>query len=185
MQVHSDRTLKLPSSVLTIGALDGVHRGHQALISNSKKRAIEFGVPLVVYTFDPPPRVYFKNAMLLTSIEEKVKRLRLLGVDHVVVANFDADYLSRGVNLFLDELKELNPLEIWEGPDFQFGRNREGDVNTLRKHFPVNVLDPICCSSGEVISSSRIRFLIMREMLGKAEQLLGWNGITTGNLAEK
>ncbi|WP_050979088.1 FAD synthetase family protein [Bacillus methanolicus] len=174
MRIHTERTLQLPASVLTIGALDGVHLGHQTLISRAKERAKELEVPLVVYTFDPPPRVYFKNTLLLTPLTEKIKRLRFLGVDHVIVASFDADYVTRGASSFLDELTDLNPLEIWAGPDFQFGRNKEGNINTLRERFTVHVLDPIRCDLGEIISSSRIRTLMMQDMLYQAERLLGW-----------
>lgn len=175
MQVHTDRTLQLSKSVLTIGALDGVHRGHQALIGHARKHANELGVPLVVYTFDPPPKVYFKNTMLLTPLAEKIDRLKFLGVDHVIIAPFDANYVARGVNAFLNELSDINPLEVYEGSDFKFGRNREGDVNTLRERFSVNILDPVCCSTGIIISSSRIRNLIMQDRLLQAEQLLGWS----------
>ncbi|WP_251033792.1 hypothetical protein [Bacillus sp. ISL-75] len=63
MRVLKDKTLKLTASVLTIGALDGVHKGHQTLIIGAKMRARKFNVPLVVYTFDPPPQVYFKKRL--------------------------------------------------------------------------------------------------------------------------
>ncbi|MET3322289.1 FAD synthetase family protein [Peribacillus butanolivorans] len=174
MQVHTDRALQLSKSVLTIGALDGVHRGHQALICHARKHANLLGVPLVVYTFDPPPKVYFKNAMQLTQLAEKIVRLKFLGVDHVIVAPFNANYVARGVNVFLNELSNINPLEVYEGSDFKFGKNREGDINTLRERFSVNILDPVRCSKGIIISSSRIRNLIMQDRLLQAEQLLGW-----------
>lgn len=175
MQVHPPRTLRLPASVLTIGALDGIHRGHQDLIRRAGKRAAELGVPLVVYTFDPPPRVYFQHTIQLSTLPEKLERLRILGADHVVVAPFDADYVTRGVGTFLDELTDLGPVEVWEGSDFRFGRNRDGDIDTLRERFMVHVLDPICCSSGKIISSSRIRTLLMQERQAEAEELLGWS----------
>ena len=179
LKVLTDKTLKLPASVLTIGALDGVHKGHQTLILRAKKRAKELNVPLVVYTFDPPPRVYFKKSTLqLTPLSEKLKWLSLLGVDYVMVAPFNAKYMEREVNSFLRELADLHPLEIWEGEDFQFGKNRGGDVNTLRQHFSVKVLEPIRCSSGEIISSSRIRLLLMEGMCIQAEQLLGWKTLS-------
>ncbi|WP_251033793.1 hypothetical protein [Bacillus sp. ISL-75] len=115
---------------------------------------------------------------MLTPLAEKIKWLRLLGVDYVIVAPFNANFMGREVHSFLTELADLNPLEIWEGQDFQFGKNREGDVNTLRKHFSVQVLEPIRCSSGEIISSSRIRLLIMEGMISQAEQLLGWKRLS-------
>lgn len=172
--VHSDRTLQLSKSVVTIGALDGVHRGHQELISHARKHANELGVPLVVYTFDPPPKVHFKNKIQLTPLFEKIKRLKILGVDHVIVAPFDSNFVARGVDSFLNELSDINPLKLYQGPDFRFGRNREGDINTLQQRFSVNILDPVCCGSGIVISSSRIRSLLMQDRLSEAEQLLGW-----------
>lgn len=174
MQVHAPGTLQIPASVLTIGALDGVHLGHQELIRQARQRAEQLDVPLVVYTFDPPPRVYFQHAILLTPLPEKLERLRILGVDHVVVAPFDADYVTRGVNTFLDEIAGLHPREVWEGQDFRFGRNREGDIHTLRERFHVRIVDPVYCSSGKIISASRIRALLMQDRLEQAEQLLGW-----------
>lgn len=121
MKVHTSGSLQLSKSVLTIGALDGVHRGHQVLIRKGLNRSQKLGVPLVVYTFDPPPRVYFQHALLLTPLEERLNKLQTSGVDHVVIASFSADYASRGVQTFLEEISEFNPLEIWEGPDFTFG----------------------------------------------------------------
>ncbi|RNB89781.1 FAD synthetase [Brevibacillus fluminis] len=174
MHVHPPQTLQLPASVLTIGALDGVHRGHQELIRHGRERARELGVPLVVYTFDPPPRIYFQHSLLLTTVVEKIRRLMLLGVDHVVIAPFDANYVTRGVPIFLEELAGLNPLEIWEGSDFRFGRDRDGDIETLRQRFSVRVLDPVLCEAGTVISSSRIRTLLMQNKTAEAEWLLGW-----------
>ncbi|MGJ7919760.1 FAD synthetase [Neobacillus sp. LXY-4] len=172
--MHTDQSLHLPASVLTIGALDGVHRGHQTLIAKARTRAQELGVPLVVYTFDPPPKVFFSNALALTSLAEKVERLKLLEVDHIVVAPFNTGYLNRNAESFLDELANLNPMEIWAGPDFRFGKNKQGDLATLRNRFSVHVLEPICCGQGTVISSSRIRLLIKKDQIIEAEQLLGW-----------
>lgn len=174
MKVHAPRTLQLPASILTIGALDGVHLGHQDLIRQARESADTRGVPLVVYTFDPPPRVFFKRTPMLTTLAEKVDRLRQLGVDHVIVAPFDADYVSRGVQAFLEEIVATNPLEVWEGSDFRFGRNRDGDIHTLQERFCVRIVEPIRCEDGQIISSSRIRELLHLNHLKQAQALLGW-----------
>jgi riboflavin kinase/FMN adenylyltransferase len=174
VQIHASGTLRLPASVLTIGAMDGIHAGHQNLLVHARQRADEFGVPLVVYTFDPPPRVYFQHTLLLTSLEEKLRRLEMLKADHVIAAPFNADFVTRGVGTFLKELFHLHPLEIWEGSDFRFGSNRDGDINTLREHFDVRILDPVRCGSGHIISSSRIRSLLLQGERLEAEKLLGW-----------
>ncbi|MFC5588917.1 FAD synthetase [Sporosarcina soli] len=175
MQVHNAKTLKLPNCVLTIGALDGLHIGHQTLLKHARQRAEKLGVPLVVYTFDLPPKVFFQHVKLLTSLPEKLALLEKLGVDHVVVAQFNADYISQGVDRFLQELKDLNPLEICEGHDFRFGRGREGDVHTLRKYYEVFILEPVVCAEGKTISSTRIRTLFQLGDFDKAYQLLGWD----------
>lgn len=174
MIVHSDQSLHLPAAVLTIGALDGVHIGHQTLINMAKRRAEELKVPLVVYTFDPPPKVYFLNKKFLTTLPEKLKRLSILGADHVVVASFDSGYLNREASSFLAELSLLNPMEIWTGPDFHFGKNKQGDVSTLKERFTVHVLEPVRCRLGDIVSSSRIRTLIEEKRYLEAELLLGW-----------
>ncbi|MBI0576910.1 FAD synthetase family protein [Neobacillus cucumis] len=179
MQTFFAGALQLSASVLTIGALDGVHKGHQALIKTAKGRAIELGVPLVVYTFDPPPRVYFKNALLLSSLTEKLLKLQSLGVDFCLIAPFNEHYMTKDVSSFIEEITELNPVEIWEGPDFHFGKNREGNIAALQKFFTVNIMESLRCPSGEIISSSRIRGLLKENKRVQAEQLLGWNHVAS------
>lgn len=174
MKVHAAGTLKLSECVLTIGALDGVHRGHRSLIEQARERAERYRVPLVVYTFDPPPKAFFHGAPVLTSLEEKLRRLDRLGADHVVVAPFNADYMSRGVAAFIEELETLRPIEIWEGADFRFGRERDGGIDTLKGKFSVHVIEPVKCKANHVISSSRIRALIAEGDYEAAEELLGW-----------
>jgi len=129
---------------------------------------------MVIYTFDPPPRTYFKGAPVLTPLPEKLRRLRVLGADHVVVARFDANHATRSVRTFMEELAALNPLEIWEGSNFRFGGDRKGDLDTLRARFTVQAADPIVCDTGKIISSSRIRTLISRNEPDEARELLGW-----------
>lgn len=75
MEVHQAQTLRVPSSVSSIGVFDGVHRGHQALIRQARDRAVRLGVPMVIHTFDPPPRNYFEGAPALTPLPEKLRWL--------------------------------------------------------------------------------------------------------------
>ncbi len=175
MLVHPSETLKLSASVVTVGAFDGVHRGHQALIRRVLDRAESLEVPSVVYTFDPPPRAYFRGVPVLTSLPEKLRRLETLGLDHAVVATFDAAWVSRSVEGFLEELSALNPEEVWVGPDFRFGRGRAGDVCTLKELFTTRVFEPVKCREGEIISSSRVRALLSRGAVVEARDLLGWS----------
>jgi riboflavin kinase/FMN adenylyltransferase len=175
MLTHPAEALRLWDSVVTIGAFDGVHRGHQALIRRAVDRATRLGVPSVAYTFDPPPKAVFGDAPVLTARPEKARRLEALGLDHAVVATFDAAYAARSAEDFLEELADLNPFEIWVGPDFRFGRGQAGDVKMLAQRFAVRTLEPVQCLKGRVISSTRVRELLQRGALGEAQSLLGWN----------
>lgn len=174
MKVHAPGTLQLPASVLTIGALDGVHKGHQSLVRKAKERAAELRVPFVIYTFDPPPKVFFKGCRLLTTLEEKLKRLKILGAEHVIAASFDETFASKEESVFIEELKAINPIEVWEGQNFLFGKNRKGDIEALRRHFKVEIFGSIYCEEGVMISSSRIRSLMDAGDHSQAERLLGW-----------
>lgn len=173
MEIHTSGTLRLPASALTIGALDGVHRGHQSLLLKTKERAEKHGVPFVVYTFDPPPKVFFKKCQMITTLDEKLERLNMLGADHVIVGKFNDAFTKQTVSSFIKELTELNPVEIWEGPNFQFGKDKQGTIEDLRQHFTVGVLNPLTCEQGELISSTRIRKLLQQGNFSSAKNLLG------------
>jgi len=173
MQTLKDGVLKLAGSVIAIGAFDGVHRGHQAVIKQAVEKSRDNQVPSVVYTFDPPPRNYFKGVQILTPIQEKVCRISKLGVDYIIVASFDEWYATRPPEDFICELFKLNPVEVTVGADFHFGKNREGDVNFLEKYFHINITPPVYCKGGELISSTRIRQLISEGDLKQSYSLLG------------
>lgn len=166
--------LKLQASVLTIGAFDGLHRGHQALIREAVRRALFHGVPSVVWTFDPPPRAFFQGAQILTPLPEKIRRLSAMQVQHVVVAPFDEDYAKLTAREFLAQLATVAPLEIWVGYNFRFGCDRTGCVRMLARYFDVHVMGPVCCERGEPISSSRIRCLLEKGQTAEARRILGW-----------
>jgi riboflavin kinase / FMN adenylyltransferase len=174
MKIHVEGTLSLNESVIAIGAFDGVHKGHQEVIRQTVERSKLLGVPSVVYTFDPPPRHYFQGAQLLTNVQEKVARIAQLGIDHVVIARFDEAYTKRTAAEFMTELTKLGTLEVFVGHDFQFGRNRAGDVGLLSRHFPVHLTEPVHCSDGKKISSTRIRLLLSQGETQKSGSLLGW-----------
>ncbi|RST77380.1 FAD synthetase [Siminovitchia acidinfaciens] len=174
MRVHQTESLTLAGSVAAIGAFDGVHRGHQTVIREMVRKSRSEGVPSVVYTFNPPPRAYFQGAQTLTNPDEKVQLLKDLGVDYVVMAKFDEAYLQRTPNNFIKELSMINPKSVIVGDDFRFGNKRAGDVALLRRHFPVRLMNPVCCAEGERISSTRIRELILQGKQEQALPLLGW-----------
>lgn len=173
MRVFNNNELALDGSVVTIGTFDGVHQGHQTLIKKANARAQELNVPSVVYTFDPPPRAYFQGKMVLTTCEAKLDCLSALDVDYTIVANFNKQYASRTPEDFIQELKKLDPCEVWVGANFTFGKQKQGNVDTLSEVFKTVIHPLVTCQGGEVISSTRIRKLIQADEPHLAEQLLG------------
>jgi len=150
---------------LTIGAFDGVHRGHQALIGDMVRRAHATGRAAVVLTFYPHPSVVLRGrrpAFYISTPEEKAEYLAALGVEAVVTHPFNQEVANITAADFVTRLVEHARLsELWCGADFALGHNRQGDVDFLRaegeqRGFSVNVVEPVLIE-GEVISSTRIR----------------------------
>ncbi|EEL50931.1 MULTISPECIES: FAD synthetase family protein [Bacillus cereus group] len=172
--IHDNYVPKLIKSIVSIGAFDGVHKGHQTVIRNAVEKSQELKITNVVYTFDPPPRTYFQGDEVLTSIDEKLNRFQDLGVERVVVNRFDESYVTRTASHFIQELQRLCPAGIYVGEDFRFGKNREGDIELLMKYFAVSIVEEICCEGGERISSTRIRNHLFQGELQRSHSLLGW-----------
>lgn len=174
---------KLPApekgSVVAIGNFDGVHKGHQAVISSAKKQADALGVPLIILTFDPHPRevlVPQKAPMRLTPLEEKCDLLARYGAEGVYVIPFSLAYAKTSARAFIEETltAALGAKLVVVGADFAFGRNREGDVETLKKAggFDVEAL-PLQKGHEGVYASTAIREHIKNGDTEKARAMLG------------
>lgn len=169
-------------SVVIIGVFDGVHRGHQRLISKAVHKAKSLGIPSVVLTFDPHPvQVLYpeRNLNLLVPLKYRLKLIESLGVDCVVVHRFTQKFSHLSPRSFIEKylLKYLNPEIVFVGDDFRFGENRSGSINDFigaggHYGFKVNHIRPVE-GDHEKISSSHIRSLIQEGALHKAEFFLG------------
>lgn len=175
-RVLSDGQLSLSASIVTIGAFDGVHRGHQHLIAEAVETARLAGLPSVVMTFDPPPKVFFGRAARLSWLDDKLARIAQLGPDYVVVASFTTSYAARSPERFLADLARFGPRLVLVGSDFRFGAKQAGDVALLARHFDVRLAETLQCGAGEAVSSSRIRALRAEGRATEAAQLQGCGG---------
>ena len=195
MKVHIDLT-KLPTfrnSVVTIGSFDGVHLGHQKILSKLKRKAIQYKGESVVLTFHPHPRLVLqperKDLKLLHSLPEKIATLEKYGIDHLIVVPFDKAFSSQSptdyVHNFL--LKNFNPACIVIGYDHKFGKDRSGNIDLLKKEIP-KAIEIIEIEKEELndlaISSTKVRNAIAEGNMQLATSLLGHNYTIQGKVVK-
>jgi riboflavin kinase / FMN adenylyltransferase len=169
---------------VVLGNFDGVHRGHQAVIGAAAEDAVRLKAPLVVVTFEPHPRRFFRPddpPFRLTPFRSKVIQLAALGVDVLLVLTFDRAMSQMPAEDFVNDvlLGSLAPRQITIGYDFHFGHNRGGNPALLQRMLPagsgcaVKVVQPVGSADGEVYSSTRIREYLVGGQPGHAAALLG------------
>jgi riboflavin kinase/FMN adenylyltransferase len=180
---------------LAIGVFDGVHLGHQAVISaaTSHARAAD-GTP-VVMTFDPHPLKVLRPQHaphLLTATQHKIALIRDMGVEHLLVINFDRKFAATSPEEFVEELvMHSRPLrEICVGHEWSFGKDRRGNLDLLKRlgvqlDFSVVGVPPVLVN-GEVVSSTAIRQAVEKGDLAKGAEMLGreytiFGTVTHGN----
>ena len=168
--------------VATIGTFDGVHHGHQMLLAHLVAKSQELGEPSVLVTFEPQPREYFQRTPVparLTRFREKIHILKDTGVDRVLCIPFNertrlipaAEVIER----FLVDMLGVRYVVV--GDDFHFGRDREGNYDTLKEAgdrfgFGVSHMGTLTFDH-ERVSSTRIREALAEADFPLAEKLLG------------
>jgi riboflavin kinase/FMN adenylyltransferase len=168
---------------LAIGVFDGVHRGHQAVISTSADHARSANGTPVVVTFDPHPMKVLRPSKaphLLTATQHKIELIRDLGVRHLLVINFDKAFAATEPEDFVKQLvTNSKPLrEICVGHEWSFGKARRGNLDLLGRlgaqfDFQVVGIPAVTLGSGEPVSSTAIRHAIEAGDLAKAAEMLG------------
>lgn len=125
------------ASIISAGSFDGVHLGHRAILTSARRLADRRGCRVVVLTFDPHPARTLRPGSeppRLTSVYEKVDRLKAGGADHVAVLEPTPQVLGQSGSEFVERIVgEFHPIAIVEGEDFRFGRGRSGDVRLLQQ----------------------------------------------------
>ena len=181
--------------VLTIGNFDGVHLGHQALVSGVVDRARKLGVHAAVYTFDPHPKRVLQpqhphpQITLWSQLEYELERL---GIGLLIREPFTRELAALEPEDFVARLlhQRLGPAEIWVGRDFRFGHDRNGSDETLRRlarehGMQVRVVSQVL-EAGEDVSSTRVRGLIELGRIGEVARCLGrlytiWGSVVPGD----
>jgi len=167
-------------SAVCIGAFDGVHRGHQAVLAQVRERAQ--GLTPVAVSFAPIPRVFFARdgaVAQLSTTREKIALLRQAGMDRVLLLRFGAKLAAMSAQDFVERVlvRRLRARHVLVGPGFRFGHARAGDLALLRQMGKVHGFEAVEVTpfalDGERVSSSRIRALLGAGDFDAAARLLG------------
>ncbi len=186
MKVHYNLKELPPfnKGIITTGAFDGVHKGHQQIIGRMKDIANQTGGETIIITFHPHPRKVTSSVpgeiKQLTSLQERIQLLEKVGIDHLVVIPFDYQFsnltASEYVKSFLVE--NFHPHTIIVGYDHRFGKGRLGDFEMLKQlgidyQFEVEQVNEQVINN-EIISSTQIRNYLANNNIVKANSLLGY-----------
>ncbi|MCB9595907.1 MAG: bifunctional riboflavin kinase/FAD synthetase [Sandaracinaceae bacterium] len=168
---------KQGGAIVAPGNYDGVHLGHRALLDAAREEATG-DERVTVLTFDPHPSIVLaplRAPALLTTIERRRALLEKLGADAVEVAHFDRAFAAQPADRFVSDvlLGRLGARAVVVGPDFRFGKGREGSVETLRAAGLTALEVAPVERDGAVVSSTRIRGAL-RE--GRVEDACRWLG---------
>lgn len=180
---YNDVPAEFRGAVVAIGNFDGVHRGHQALITAARRHAGVREVPLGVLAFEPHPQEFFRpspESFRLTPFRAKAHLLAEQGVDVMYALAFDAEMAKMTAQEFVLEVlvKGLGVECVVVGSDFQFGKGRAGNTTVLAymgemEGFGVDVFEPVSADGHDKISSTRIREALKAGHPGEAAKLLG------------
>jgi riboflavin kinase/FMN adenylyltransferase len=173
--------------VLTIGNFDGVHLGHQEILSAVKQAAKKNDAECIAMTFEPHPVAVLypeKAPGVLTPLELKKNIIAQSGIDFLIVLKDNTEMLNLSPEDFVGRflVENIHPSEVIEGHDFNFGAKRAGNIDTLKKlgakyNFGVSIIEPkeIRFSSGQIvrISSTMIRYMLESGHVTDATTALG------------
>jgi len=194
MQVHHnlDDLPKFQNAVITIGTFDGVHLGHQLIISTLITEANKANGESVIITFHPHPRKVVSSIVtgirLINTLDERIELLSKTGVDHLVVVPFTEYFANQTAEEYIKYflVEKFKPNTIIIGYDHRFGKDRTGnyllmvqkaiEYNYTLKEIPEHLLDAV------KVSSTTIRNALLHGQIEEANKLLGYAFFFTGQV---
>ncbi len=185
--------LPFQESVVAIGAFDGIHIGHRAIIQTAVTLASKRGCPAVVFTFDRHPAELLRPEAApayISTPQQRISLVQELNADYLVVAHFDEALSQLSPEQFVHHIliDRLGAQQVVVGHDFRFGRGRAGDAAGLKllgqqNGFDVLALEPVMVGDLPA-SSTRIREYILAGNVPAAEEILGHLFVLTGTVVQ-
>jgi riboflavin kinase/FMN adenylyltransferase len=178
---HFNEISKIKNPILTIGTFDGVHIGHQKIISKLNEEALKCDGESVLFTFFPHPRMILNpkvNLQLIQTQEEKLAKLNRMGLQHVIMFPFTKEFANTKAEDFIIQylVNQLHVKKVVIGYDHQFGKNREGSIDQFKQLSRKNNFEVIEIPAQEIneinISSTKIRTAILEGNLEIANKFL-------------
>ncbi len=188
-----EHTLRIQNAHITIGTFDGVHIGHQKIIKQLIHKAKVVNGESVLFTFYPHPRTVLnpgERVSLIQTIEEKLDKLKRLGLQNVIVYPFTKEFSQTPAEQFIQQflVEKLKVCSVVIGYDHQFGRNREGSLEHFQKlgsvfnfeveEIPAQDIDDIN------VSSTKIRNALNAGKIETANEYLGEPFLITGRVVK-
>jgi len=180
-----------PNTVITIGNFDGLHLGHQKILLAAIKKAEEIKGTSMVVTFDPHPMKVLapeREVKLLTTPKEREKLLDAIGIKVLLCINFNKEFSMLQPDDFIEDVlvKKIGAKAVIVGQNYAFGKDRKGTTELLRRRgkkygFSVKVVRHAKVN-GEVVSSSKIRSLLLKGAVFEASTFLGRAYSIEGNV---
>jgi len=195
MEIYRDiaNVKRLENAVLTVGTFDGLHLGHQFIVEKLKNRAEFLKAQTTLVTFNPHPQIVLKSPdkpdlKILTTVDEKIEILRTFDIDRLLVIEFTHEFSKTTPVEFVKKVlyETVGFKEMVTGHDHAFGKDRQGDFETLKKlaqelEFSVTELGPFKIEE-DLVSSTKIRTLLLGGDIKSANKLLGRNYFVNGKI---
>ena len=184
----------IPNAVVTSGTFDGVHRGHQTILTRLTEVASQSGGESVLITYWPHPRTVVSNdsanLKLLTTLDEKIELLDQAGIDYLVIIPFTRSFSQLTSEQYIREIliDKIGTKKLVIGYDHRFGRDREGGFDYIQAHqqdygFEVEEI-PRQDIEAVGVSSSKIRTALQEGNIHIANQFLGRQYTLTGTIVK-
>ncbi len=181
---HIDEFKQIHNAVVTIGTFDGVHIGHQKIISRLQELAKKIEGETVILTFFPHPRMILHpddlNIKLISTMDEKAEKLATMGIDHLIITPFTRDFSNLTPQEYIKEIlvEKIGTRHIIIGYDHRFGKDRNGGLNELQSFasdfgFDVEEI-PEQDINDVAVSSTKIRNAILSGDAKTANDFLGY-----------